>query len=222
MNNDIKSAINLATKFDLDGLKNDFPTATELVKFVYDETGVSLNLKGRSNDFKYSIALAVLNGEDIPPEALSSANPYVDKNDLVPVDAIRTLPERSRDLPNVNQAQHICHFGMPHPDPAEAQQDRKVEICFRKYRDGSITYQITGPMEQRSVGSAIDKYGRTRPERIQWDDPRTPEQYLRKGYSNYTDKGATLQSYLSSRKYWSMIDRDTMGAQQSVLENPWG
>ena len=56
--------------FDLEGLKTDFPTATELEKFVYDQTDVILNLKGRSNEMKYKVALAVLNGEEVDPEGV--------------------------------------------------------------------------------------------------------------------------------------------------------
>ena len=48
--------------FDLDGLMSDFPTAGELQKFVFDQTGITLNLKGRANKVKYQIALDCLNG----------------------------------------------------------------------------------------------------------------------------------------------------------------
>jgi len=48
--------------YDLEGLMTDFPTARELEKFVFDQTGHVLNLKGRSNKFKYQTAMDVLNG----------------------------------------------------------------------------------------------------------------------------------------------------------------
>jgi hypothetical protein len=39
--------------YDIDGLMTDFPTARELERFVFDETGHVLNLKGRANKMKY-------------------------------------------------------------------------------------------------------------------------------------------------------------------------
>jgi hypothetical protein len=48
--------------YDIDGLMTDFPTATALERFVYDETGAVLNLKGRANKLKYQVAMDVLNG----------------------------------------------------------------------------------------------------------------------------------------------------------------
>ena len=35
-------------EFDTEGLMTDFPTATDLERFVFDQTGVVLNLKGRA------------------------------------------------------------------------------------------------------------------------------------------------------------------------------
>ena len=46
--------------FDLEGLMTDFPTARDLERFVFDETGVVLNLKGRANKLKYQIAMDAL------------------------------------------------------------------------------------------------------------------------------------------------------------------
>ena len=43
----------IAHAFDMEGLMTDFPNATELQKFVYDQTGIVLNLKGRANRIKY-------------------------------------------------------------------------------------------------------------------------------------------------------------------------
>ena len=84
--------------YDLEGLMTDFPTAKELEKFVFDETGIVLNLKGRSNKFKYSTAMAVLNGERPDPALVGSENPYVDKNDIVPVDPPKQVPPQPPEI----------------------------------------------------------------------------------------------------------------------------
>ena len=59
-------------EFDIEGLMTDFPTATELERFVYDQTGVVLNLKGRANKLKYQIAMDVLNNVEIDPKYTGS------------------------------------------------------------------------------------------------------------------------------------------------------
>ena len=48
--------VSVEPMYDLEGLMTDFPTARELEKFVFDQTGHVLNLKGRSNKFKYQTA----------------------------------------------------------------------------------------------------------------------------------------------------------------------
>ena len=71
--------------YDLDGLMTDFPTARELEQFVFDQTGYVLNLKGRSNRFKYQTAMDILNGATPEDYLIGTENPYLDKNDLIPV-----------------------------------------------------------------------------------------------------------------------------------------
>jgi hypothetical protein len=51
----------------MEGLMTDFPTAKELERFVYDQTGRVLNLKGRANKLKYQVAMDVLNGLPVDP-----------------------------------------------------------------------------------------------------------------------------------------------------------
>ena len=45
----IRQELNEEPLYDLEGLMTDFPTAKELEKFVFDQTGIVLNIKGRSN-----------------------------------------------------------------------------------------------------------------------------------------------------------------------------
>lgn len=208
--------------YDIDGLKTDFPTATELQKFVFDTTGISLNLKGRKNDVKYSVALAALTGNPVPSEFLTDNNPYVDKNDLVPVDEIGSPPPRSLDLPAANTL--VSHFSssmVPHPDPECAAGDQKCDIVFRKYSNNVISYEIIGPVNRIEIGSKIDKYGRTRPERIGWIDPRTGEQVLRTATGEYTKFGRGLKLFLEGRSLWYWVDRDFYAVEQEKIINPW-
>lgn len=102
--------------FDLEGLMTDFPTARELEKFVFDQTGIVLNLKGRSNKFKYQTAMDVLNGATPDESLIGSENPYLDKNDLIPVDEMKKIPARP---PEVRGQQCVASFiskTFPHPD----------------------------------------------------------------------------------------------------------
>ena len=78
--------------YDLEGLMTDFPTARELEKFVFDKTGLVLELKGRSNKFKYQTAMDVLNGARPDEALLGKENPYVDKNDIVPAEPLKAVP----------------------------------------------------------------------------------------------------------------------------------
>ena len=81
--------------FDIDGLMTDFPTATELERFVFDQTGAVLNLKGRANKLKYQVAMDVLNGTPVEPKYIGEGNPYLDKADLVPEEPHKTLPHKT-------------------------------------------------------------------------------------------------------------------------------
>ena len=64
-----------ALQYDLEGLMSDFPTAKELERFVYDETGIVLNLKGRANKLKYQVAMDTLNGQSVEPQFIGRENP---------------------------------------------------------------------------------------------------------------------------------------------------
>ena len=96
-------------QYDLEGLMTDFPTAKELERFVFDETGIVLNLKGRANKLKYQTAMDVLNGVEIDPIFMGSENPYVDKADMVPVEEIKEAPPRDASLPSREHVQNSFH-----------------------------------------------------------------------------------------------------------------
>ena len=61
--------------FDIEGLMTDFPTAKDLERFVFDETGIVLNLKGRANKMKYQVAMDVLNGSTRAHERTAATRP---------------------------------------------------------------------------------------------------------------------------------------------------
>jgi hypothetical protein len=216
--------------FDLEGLMTDFPTATELMKFVFDETGYTLNLKGRSNKAKYQIALDTLNGIAPPEELQTKENPYLDKNDLVPTEPLKPVPARDSRLPPEDQA-IVTYWSklVPHPDPELRAQDAKVECCFRKYLNEMVSYEITGPMETRAIGNKVDKFGRERPEYIKWIDPRTGEQVVRDANGQVTPIGRRLKTLLSSMKVgksdqWAIwIDREIIDVGADKMGNDiWG
>ena len=215
--------------FDLEGLMSDFPTAGELQKFVFDQTGVVLNLKGRANKVKYQIALDVLNG-GIPPSAvMGDENPYVDKNDLVPCDPLQTLPLQPEAIRgHVPAAQFQCDI-FPHPDSEWASTGQKCSVVFRKYIDNTITYEVLGPIAQRAVGSRVNKYGKEVPDKFTWVDPRTGEQIIRFNTGIITPVGSRLKNFMSRLKVgnktqWdTWIDRDFVigGNPSAALDNPW-
>jgi len=221
------AAIN-AAEFDIDGLMTDFPTATELERFVYDETGIVLQLKGRANKLKYQIAMDVLNGQEVDPKFIGSDNPYIDRTELVPVDPIKEPPARSNALPPRTEVQNAFYSPVvPHPDPEARAQDKKVHMTFRKYKNGMISYEILGPLEQRPVGEKIDKFGRTRPEVIKWVDPRTGEQVVMREDGTLTPQGKRLRAMMQTFKvnksnFWeTWIDREFVSLNDSVAHNPW-
>ena len=84
--------------YDIDSLKEDLPTAKELAQFVYDKTGVSLDLLGKKKEEQYIVAKNALEGKKIPSEYATDDNPYVDKKDQIPCDPVRALPKRNIDL----------------------------------------------------------------------------------------------------------------------------
>ena len=76
---------------------------------------------------------------------------------------------------------------------------------------GVLTYQIMGPLEQIPVGTKVNKYGQTTPEKYTWLDPRTPELVMRRADGTLTEKGRGLYTFLVGEKgggVWSLIDRD--------------
>lgn len=226
----VKAPVVPATEsgYDMEGLMTDFPTAGELQKFVYDETGFSLNLKGRSNKLKYQIALDTLNGIEPEVQYLTTDNPYLDKNDLVPQEELKPVPDRDHRLPHRDDVQNSFHSRqVPHPDEECRAQDKYVEVTFRKYANGSISYEVLGPIEPRPVGEKIDKFGRTRPEYIKMVDPRTGEQLVQLPSGELTPAGKKLRALMQAFKvnnsnYWdTWIDREFISVDQAAILNPW-
>jgi len=214
--------------FDIDGLMTDFPTAKELERFVFDETGIVLNLKGRANKLKYQVAMDVLNGLEVDPKFLGGENPYIDKTELVPVEDLKEVPQRDKHLPEPNQLQNIFVSNIiPHTDFEARMQDKKVSVYFRKYKTGEISYEITGPIEQRPHGMKLDKYGRERPEIIKWVDPRTGEQTIVRNDGTLTPQGRKLRALMQSFKVnnsnqWdTWIDREFITLNDGIKSNVW-
>ena len=183
--------------YDLESLKVDLPTAKDLAQFVYDKTGIALDLVGKKKDEQYLVAKNALEGKKVPQDFLTDQNPYVDKREMIPADELKEMPARDEGLPDRESMIHF--FGatnMPHPlDP---QSDRKVTIDFRKYDNGMITFQITGPVEQIPVGTKINKFGQTVPEKYTWIDPRSPEQVMRRVDGSFTERSEEHTSELQS------------------------
>ena len=219
-------------EYDLEGLMSDFPTAKELERFVYDETGTVLNLKGRANKLKYQIAMDVLNGAEVDPVYIGKDNPYLDKSDLVPVDPIKPAPARGAGLPDPSELQNSFHSRMiPHVDEDLRAQGRHCEVTFRKYNNGLITYNILGPIDERPQGEKMDKYGRVRPEIIRWVDPRSGEQIAQRPDGTLTPQGKRLRALMrSGEKFrvnktnqWDVwVDRDFVQNADAIIQNPWG
>ena len=214
--------------FDLEGLMTDFPTAKELERFVFDETGIVLNLKGRANKLKYQVAMDVLNGEEVDPKFLGGDNPYIDRTELVPVEELKPVPTRDKHLPDSNQMQNIfVSNAIPHTDFEYRMQDKKVSVYFRKYKTGEISYEIVGPIDQRPHCIKLDKYGRERPEIIKWVDPRTGEQTVVRNDGTLTPQGRKLRALMQSFKVnnsnqWdTWIDREFISLGDNVLTNVW-
>jgi hypothetical protein len=209
--------------YDIASLKEDLPTAKELAQFVYDKVNISLDLIGKPKEEQYTVAKNALEGKKIPSEYLTDDNPWVDKKDIIPEDPLRVLPKRNPDLPDPEAQVH--YFGatnMPHPlDP---QSDKKVYIDFRKYENGLITYQITGPVEQIPVGEKTNKYGQKVPEKYSWIDPRTEERILRNPDGTYTKEGRGVHTFLIGEKgggVWTLIDRDIVSISAKNIADPW-
>lgn len=215
-------------QFDIEGLQADFPRAQDLERFVFDETGHSLNLRGRSQAVKYSVALAVLEGQEPDPQYVTVTNPWVDPTDLVPVAELRELPTRDPHLPDPSQLQNeFFTRAIPHPDPDYRAAGRHCDTVFRKYRDGVITYQVIGPIDQRARGERIDKFGRTRPEILDWVDPRTPETMIQDRQGVVTPRGRRLRAIMQTQRvndsnFWDVwIDRSEITVDTGTIDDPW-
>jgi len=214
--------------FDLEGLMTDFPTAKELERFVFDETGVVLNLKGRANKLKYQVAMEVLNGQPVDPKFVGTDNPYLEKTDLVPEEPMKPTPARGTGIPVRGDLQNEFFTAfMPHSDPEYRSQGRKMHCTFRKYKNGCITYEILGPIEPKPHGEKIDKWGKVRPEIIKWVDPRTGEQIVQRDDGTLTPVGRRLRALMQTLKYnnsnqWvRYVDRDFISLDRKAAENPW-
>jgi hypothetical protein len=221
-----KSAVRI--EFDLEGLMTDFPTAKELERFVYDQTGRVLNLKGRANKLKYQVAMDVLNGQPIDPQFEGGDNPYIERADLVPVEELKAKPTRDASLPaeDTVQNQFVSRL-VPHPDPDFRANNRRVDCVFRKYRNGMISYEVLGPIDQRPEGEKMDKFGRLRPEIIRWIDPRTGEQLVVRKDGTLTPQGRNLRGMMQKMRFnnsnwWDVwVDREFAEMVGGELNNPW-
>jgi len=214
--------------FDLDGLMTDFPTATDLERFVFDQTGVVLNLKGRANKLKYQVAMDVLNGVEVDPKFTGSGNPYLDKTEMVPEEPMKTLPPRDPAIPAISETQNEFYTAfVPHSDEQYRAQGRRMHVNFRKYNNGMITYEVLGPIEPKPEGLKIDKFGRERPEIIRWTDPRTGEQIVQRSDGTLTPVGRRLKGMMQTFKFndsnqWiKYVDREFISLDQRAAENPW-
>jgi len=215
-------------EYDMEGLMTDFPTAKELERFVFDETGVVLNLKGRANKLKYQVAMDVLNGVEVDVKFVGSENPYIDRTELVPVEDLKDPPVRDKQLPDPKQLQNIFVSNViPHTDFEARMQDKKISVYFRKYKTGEISYEIVGPVDQRPHGMKLDKYGRERPEVIKWVDPRSGEQTIVRNDGTLTPQGRKLRALMqsfkvnSSNQWDTWIDREFISVADNVISNVW-
>ena len=209
--------------YDIEALKADLPTAKDLAQFVYDKTQIAIDLIGKPKEEQYLVAKNALEGKKIPQEYITDENPYIDRKELIPVDEMKKIPPRPSDLPPIESRVHF--FGatnMPHPlDP---QSDRKVMINFWKYDNGMITYEVSGPVEQVAIGSRINKFGQTQPEKYSWIDPRTEEILLRRQDGSFTEKGRGIYSFCIGEKgagIWPLIDKDVITFTEKNIANPW-
>ena len=215
--------------YDLDGLMTDFPTARELEKFVFDQTGIVLNLKGRSNKFKYQTAMDVLNGATPEQYMIGKENPYLDKNDIIPVDTLKEYFEPCREVQGVPMVAMFQSKQFPHPDPEWKASGQKCDTVFKKYANNVITYEIIGPVAARAVGVRINKFGKEVPEKYTWIDPRNGEQVLRDEAGRLTPIGTRLKAALQRAKvnksdFWTAwVDREFVftGDGLSKNDSPW-
>lgn len=218
----------VSAEYDLEGLMNDFPTATELERFVYDQTGVVLNLKGRAQKLKYQIGMDVLNGHTVDAQFIGTENPYIDRAEMVPVEPLKEPAARDATLPAESEVQNQFYTPfIPHPDSEYRARNKKVQTIFKKYKNGMISYEVLGPIEPKPVGEKMDKFGRIRPELMAWVDPRTGEQVVVRADGTLTPQGRNLRALMqklrvNNTNHWSMwVDRDFVDMEHGELRNPW-
>ena len=214
--------------YTIEGLMNDFPTARELEQFVYTETNgeISLNLKGKNNQLKYNLARDALLGKSIPQKYLTNQNPYMEKTDLVPEEEIKPVPARHPDCPDPStELTRYDTNRLPHPDAQSASQGLFCSCLFRSYRDGTVTYEIIGPVDKREEGQRLNKFGHMQPALIRWVDPRTGEQILQYANGTFTPIGQILHEKLQKLDgvniYNRYIKRSLGSVDRGVLANPW-
>ena len=214
--------------FDIEGLMTDFPTAKDLERFVFDETGVVLNLKGRANKLKYQVAMDVLNGAPVDPKYIGSDNPYLEKAEMVPEEPLKPVPARDAGIPARSHLQNEFFTAfVPHSNDEYRAQGRKMHCTFRKYKNGVISYEVLGPIEPKPEGIKIDKFGRERPEIIRWVDPRTGEKLVQREDGTLTPVGRRLRAMMQtfrfnrSNQWVRYVDRDFISLDRKSAENPW-
>ena len=220
--------IRKANQYDMEGLQTDFPTAKELERFVYDRTGYILNLKGLANAVKYQIAMDTLNGIEPDEDFLTHENPYLEKTELVPQDPFTDAPAPDPAIARAGPVGFKFDTRVfPHPDPEWRAQDQKAHVCFKKYANGIITYEIIGPIAQRPVGLKVNKFGQKVPERYTWVDPRTGEQIIKNTDGSYTPLGTRLRAFMRRQRmnnsnFWDVwIDREFVAGDEIINDNPW-
>lgn len=209
--------------YDIEALKEDLPTAKDLAQFVYDKTQIALDLIGKPKEDQYQVAKNALEGKKVPLDYVTDVNPYIDRKELIPEDELAPIPARPADLPSVDSQIH--YFGatnMPHP--TNPQSDEKVAIDFRKYDNGTVTFQIVGPVYQKAVGERLNKFGQRVPEKYTWDDPRTAETLMKRPDGTFTERGRKLFQYCAGEKgggIWNLIDRDLTSISSKNVIDPW-
>jgi hypothetical protein len=138
------------------------------------------------------------------------------------------VPDRDAGLPPESEIQNQFYTPfIPHPDPEYRAKNRKVHTVFRKYRNGMISYEVIGPIEPKSIGEKMDKFGRMRPELMSWVDPRTGEQIAVRSDGSMTPRGRNLRAIMmtlrvNNTNHWNMwVDRDFISSERGELRNPW-
>jgi len=216
-------------EYDMEGLMTAFPTAKELERFVFDETGIVLNLNGRANKLKYQVAMDALIGVEIDSKFVGLDNPYIDKADMIPVEPMPPIPDRDKDLPPESELQNYFFSPfVPHPDPDFRALGKKCDCTFRKYNNGTISYEINGPWVQVPYGTKIDKYGRERPEIMKWVGAHTGEQMVQREDGTLTPIGRRLRTMMQAQRInagniWdAFVDRDFGQFNSEAIVDPWG